>query len=74
MTSSNTGRGERGPVPIGTAREIADSNLKRFRESLARAKAGGPGNVKVIERKLNDWLEYRHRHQEDGTLDDERRL
>lgn len=60
-----------GPVPIGTHREIADRNLSRSRESLAVARAGGRGNVAVIKRKLDDWLDYRFRHQQDGTLDEE---
>lgn len=60
-----------GPRSIGTHCEIADSNLARFRESLARARAGGSGNVAVIQRKLDDWLDYRFRHQEAGTLDEE---
>lgn len=59
---------------IGTHREIADRNLARFRESLGRAQTGGGGNVAVIKRKLDDWLDYRARHQNDGTLDDETRL
>lgn len=68
MVSSQS---KRGPRSIGTHREVADKNLARFRESLARAKAGGPGNVAVIQRKLDDWLDYRFRHQEAGTLDEE---
>lgn len=55
---------------IGTHREIADRNLTRYRESLARAEAGGRGDADIIRRKLNDWLDYRHRHQQNGTLDE----
>jgi hypothetical protein len=58
------------PHYLGTHRDVADTNLTRFRESLARARAGGHGNVKVIERKLDDWLDYRAAHQAAGTLDE----
>lgn len=61
----------RGPRSIGTHLEIADRNLASFREALARAKAGGKGNVAVIQQKLDDWLDYRARHMADGTLDEE---
>jgi hypothetical protein len=58
------------PRSIGTAREIADTELRRFREAYMT----GRGHPLVVARKINDWLEYRFRHQQAGTLDVERFL
>lgn len=59
---------------LGTAREVADRNIERFRAALARAISGGSGNVEVIRDNLDAWLEYRHDHQQAGTLDEDRYL
>lgn len=53
-----------------TNRETADRNLRRYAESLRR----GQGNPGVIRRKLDDWLEYRKREQDNGTLDERTKL
>jgi hypothetical protein len=55
---------------IGTAREIADRNLARLRKKLIKYGI----DHGVIERKINDWLEYRQRHEQAGTLDEEQYL
>lgn len=35
---------------------------------------GSKGNPRIIREKIDDWLEYRHGFQQDGTLDEERYL
>jgi hypothetical protein len=57
-----------------THREIADSEILRYHRAIERAKLGGKPNIAVCQTKLDNWLEYRHSHQQDGTLDDKARL
>lgn len=60
--------------PIGTPREIADSNILRFQRALDAIPFGGTGNPAIIRMKLDQWLEYRMMAMQDGTLDEERYL
>lgn len=55
-----------------TNRETADRKLLMLREALRRALAGvkGAGDAAVIRDQIDGWLEYRHQHQLDGTLDE----
>ena len=62
------------PSPLGTRREVADQEIRRYQRALDRIRFGGKGNEAVIRQKLDDWLDYRLRAQQDGTLDEEVRL
>jgi hypothetical protein len=57
-----------------THRKVADRNLWRFRRALHNARISGNGDIEVIQRKIDDWLDYRLRHQQAGTLEHETRL
>lgn len=59
---------------MGTAREIADRNILRFQRALDAIRFGGGANPLVVRQALDDWLEYRMRHMEAGTLDEPRSL
>lgn len=56
-------RRERGK--LGRCWDIADRNIERYRRSIERAQLGGTANIAICREKIDQWLEYRHKHGPD---------
>jgi len=51
--------------PRRTAWEVADENIRRYQQSIERAKLGGKANIAVCRAQIDRWLEYRAQHKAD---------
>lgn len=58
---------------LGTARDIAEKNIKRYTNSITRLETVGK-SAQVAYEQRDKWLDYFKSHQESGTLDEEQFL
>lgn len=49
-----------GPRVIGMSHDIADKNIRRFQEAIAKAERGeGKANIAHCRGMIDKWLDYR---------------